>query len=159
MLLLAFADGLCLAPAYIGFITLCFLLHSVSAGPLLETIKDIQELSIFNDLIKSNSNLTTLLTDAKDFTLLAPTNDAMARWFDRTMPSDVVELTMKYHLLKKSVTTELFSTDTLFVHTELESSRLSNVTDGQVVQMLSKGGRDIILSANHTESTIISRVR
>jgi hypothetical protein len=144
--------------SYFFIFTLSLYFTIAFADPLLDTIESIPELSIFNGLITGNKNLTSLFQTVKDFTLLAPSNEALTQWVDPSMPASIVEATMRYHLLKQGFTTEQFSEESIFAPSYLESKAFTNVSLGQAVELVTKNGKESALSANHTESTITIRV-
>jgi len=148
----------CPSASYTLFLCLCLLLRNVLADALLDTIKGIPELSTLHGLVTRNSNLTSLYSDKKDYTLLAPSNNALTAWLDASIPSSLVEATLRYHLLKQSITTDQFSEQSIFTSTYLENRNYTNITSGQVVELVARNGKELVLSANHTESVIISRV-
>lgn len=143
-------------PFYTLFIALC-LFTTALADPLLDTIRSIPELTVFNGLITGNKNLSSLFAVVKDFTLLAPSNEALTQWVDASMPANIVEATLRYHLLKQSLTTEQFSDESMFAPSYLESNAFTNITSGQVVELVVKNGKEVVLSANGTESVITIR--
>ena len=130
----------------------------VSADPLLDTIKSTKELNTLNSIITASKNLTALFSSVKDFTLLAPSNDALEKWFAKGDGSNNAALLetklLRYHLLHGRITTQDFTTTPQFMHSFMNDSSYANVTGGQVVELVKKNGEPIILSGNKTISTI-----
>jgi uncharacterized surface protein with fasciclin (FAS1) repeats len=146
--------------SYALFVVLFFACFwsNASAASLLDTIKDIPDLSAFNSIVRRSTNLTTLLNLATDYTLLAPSNEAIFAWREKdgSRGDEVVEATMRYHLLKGRFTTVQFTEKPLFVHSWLEGRNFANVTNGQVVQFVRRGGKSVVVSGNNTVSTVLT---
>lgn len=130
---------------------------NVCAGPLLDTIKDIKELNTLNSIIGTSKSLTTLLTSAKDFTFLAPSDDALEKWFakgDGNNAALLEEKLLRYHLLQGRITTEEFTDIPKFEHSFMNNTKFANVTGGQVVELVKRNGEPIIISGNNTISKL-----
>lgn len=132
---------------------------------IIPTLEGIPVLSKLFSFVNSSSNLYNLLHDSKNFTFLAPTNDAIAQWIstaygNSTPSADIIDATLSYHILNGSWPTIDFTNEPQFVVTSLTNSSYSNVTivpGGQRVELINgPGGDPEILSDNKTVTTIAS---
>jgi hypothetical protein len=115
----------------------------------------------------ASTKLYNLLNTAKNFTFLAPMNDAIARWIlqsqgNSTPSADVIEATLSYHIFNGSWPTVDFKDEPQFAATSLTNTSYSNVTifpGGQLVEVIDGSGEDPeIISSNKTVTTISAKV-
>jgi uncharacterized surface protein with fasciclin (FAS1) repeats len=133
---------------------------------LIPTLQSYSELSTLYSYVNSSTKLYNLLNTAKNFTFLAPTNNAIAEWIlqtqgNSTPSADVMEATLSYHILNGSWPTVEFRDAPQFVATSLTNASYSNVTifpGGQRVQLVDGSGVPEIISSNKTVTTISSKV-
>jgi uncharacterized surface protein with fasciclin (FAS1) repeats len=129
---------------------------------IIPTLEGFSQLSTLFSYVNSSTTLYTLLNTTKNFTFLAPTNDAFSQWIlsngNNTPSADVIEATLSYHILNGSWPTVDFKDEPQFVATSLSNSSYSNVTispGGQRVELVNgPGGNPQILSDNKTVTTI-----
>lgn len=131
-----------------------------NAESLISTIANNPDLAILTELIVNNTELVDLYSNVKEFTLLAPTNDALRTWLNKKPRPEVVEATLRYHLLKNRLTTlGDFEETPKFVSTHADNETYySTVTNGQVVGIVTRNGQQIVTSGNYTESVITTSV-
>lgn len=140
------------------FISLFSFFSHICADPLLDTIKDIKELNTLNSIVSASKNLTALFNSVKDFTFLAPSDDALENWFAEGDGKNNVALLekklLRYHLLRGRITTEEFKEIPKFEHSFMNNTSFTNVTGGQVVELVKRNGEPIIISGNRTLSKL-----
>jgi hypothetical protein len=134
------------------------LVSGILGGPVLSILESTQELSTLNFYVNASTSLTKLLSSVNNFTFLAPSNSALEKWLSRggSISSDVIEMTLRYHLLHGRFPTLSFTEEPQFVHSFLENKTYTNVTGGQVVEIFSKNGQAQAVSGNKSISIIAS---
>jgi uncharacterized surface protein with fasciclin (FAS1) repeats len=133
---------------------------------IIPTLESYPDLSTLFSFVNSSTKLYTLLNTTKNFTFLAPTNDAISQWIlsqgNSTPSADVIEATLSYHILNGSWPTVDFKNEPQFVATSLNNASYSNVTifpGGQRVELINgPGGDPQIISSNKTATTISLKV-
>jgi uncharacterized surface protein with fasciclin (FAS1) repeats len=137
---------------------------NVSGQTLLDVLSSNLELTTLHHYVNGSSSLTSLLSSLSGFTLLAPSNTAFSNLLasrNETAISDteMVEL-VQYHILNGHFPANSWSSEPQFVATYLTNPAYTNVTGGQVVELVSDSqGNPLILSWNKTVSTITTQVR
>jgi uncharacterized surface protein with fasciclin (FAS1) repeats len=146
------------------------LFHSLTVAALAAAAVSAQTLQAALSSTPELSNLTALVTqvdsalfeDATDFTLLAPSNEALASFLRRTTVNvsdpEVLAAVLSYHVLKSVVRSSDFQTTPAFVPTFLEPPRFTNVTGGQVVKGALNGTDVIVTSGGLRTSKVIQAV-
>jgi uncharacterized surface protein with fasciclin (FAS1) repeats len=129
-------------------------------------------------VLGSNSNLTTLagliqaqpqllsaLGSAKDITILAPSNAALATLLNSTAgaaaasdPGFIAAL-LQYHVLNGTFYSSQVTNTSTFIPTLLTNATYTNVTGGQRVEAISSNGTVSIISGLFQNSTVIQAVR
>jgi hypothetical protein len=118
--------------------SLWWLLTLVSHGfaiTLLEVIATYPQLTTLNTYINVTSNITSLLTNANNFTFLAASNQAITNFIGNNpniLTNDLLQATLQYSLLKGGYPTLSFSNVSQFAPTNLVNASYANVTGGQV---------------------------
>ncbi len=141
------------------------LLTQVSAASvnLLSVLQTTAELSTLNSYVNASSSLTSLISSANDFTFLAPSNDAIATFINKSpnvLTPDVLLATLQYSLLQGVYPSLSFSNTSQFVASNLVNSTYTNVTGGQTVELvLSSSGTPQVITGNKTVSTSTLAVR
>jgi hypothetical protein len=110
---------------------------------------------------KSSTNITNFLSTANNFTFLAPSNDAIARFNEigpNNLTSDLLTATLQYSLLQGEFPTTSITSLPQFVQSYLVNPTFANVTGGQVVELVVSDGTAGAISGNKTISTTISAV-
>ncbi|KAL2066310.1 hypothetical protein VTL71DRAFT_2381 [Oculimacula yallundae] len=133
---------------------------SSNPSQCLETIQRNSELSFLYSYINASSALSNLLTSAREFTLLAPTNLAIKEWISSqgNVSQEVIDSTMTYHLLNGSFPSVSFTKKPQFVQSYLTNPSYSNVTiapaAGQRVGILADSDESLnVLSGNISSIT------
>lgn len=134
----------------------------ISAQTLISALEARPELVLFNDYIQSVPGLLNTLTNATNYTLLAPSDTAMTRWLNDSSPppsQDKIEATLYYHLLHGGYSLGSFSATPQFASSYLTNSSWTNVTGGAVVQLVESGGNPSMVSALGQHSSVTKGVR
>lgn len=136
----------------------------VSGESLMQMLSTNLELTTLYQYVNASSNLTSLFSSLDGVTFLAPSNAAFGSLLGSrngtALSADELEELLQYHILDGNFTTKSFSTEPQFVPTFLKDPQYTNVTSGQVVELVSDGqGNPQIISWNKTVSTIITPVR
>ena len=130
---------------------------------LLGILQSYSELSTLESYINGTASLNGLLTNANNFTFLAPTNDAIGKYLTQsdnsTLSTDLLQALVQYSLLKGGYPTLSFLNSPQFVSSNLVNGTYSNVTAGQAVELVSSKGKPQIVTGNKNVSTISSAVR
>jgi hypothetical protein len=140
------------------------LMAQVSGESLMQMLSTNLELTTLYQYVNASSNLTSLFSSLDGVTFLAPSNAAFGSLLGSrngtALSADELEELLQYHILDGNFTTKSFSTEPQFVPTFLKDPQYTNVTSGQVVELVSDGqGNPQIISWNKTLSTIITPVR
>lgn len=134
---------------------------TISAQTLVSSLKARPELVLFNGYIQSFPALLAMLSNATNYTLLAPSDIAMTRWLNGSSTSptqDEIQTTLNYHVLHGSYSLASFSATPQFVSSYLSNTTLMNQTMEPVVELLADGGSSVCMSGNKTKSTITTGV-
>ena len=143
----------------------CFLIFvsHVQSQAVLSVLDTHVELSSFNRYVNASANLTSLLSTANNFTLLAPSNtafDAFLSSQSASVSDDEIEAILTYHLLHGGFPTLSFSDQPQFVASHLTNTSYANVTGGQRLELVSgSNGSPQIVSGNKSVSSITTTVR
>jgi hypothetical protein len=149
---------------------LCWLLTLVTPGScitLLGVLQSYPELSTLYSYVNSNTNASTnatsLLSNANNFTFLAPSNTAiknlLASNADALTP-DLVNALLQYSLLNGGYPSLSFTNESQFVASNLNNASYANVTGGQAVELvLGADGEPNIVTGNKSISTAPGTVR
>lgn len=140
-------------------ITLATHVCSINLIGVLETYP---ELSVLASYLNGTSNLNKLLSNANNFTFLAPDNDAIGKFLsenDNTLGDDLLQALSQYSLLKGGYPTLSFSDTPQFAPSSLVNATYANVTAGQGVELvLSSSGKPQVVSGDKNISTFASTV-
>ncbi|TVY78341.1 Fasciclin-like arabinogalactan protein [Lachnellula suecica] len=132
---------------------LASLVTNGAAITLLQAIGNYPQLSTLNTYITNSSNVTNLLSNANNFTFLAPSNTAIADFLtgtkDNVLTEGLLEATVQYSLLRGGYPKLSFTTAPQFPATSLSNASYTNVTAGQAVELLlDSNGAPQIMSGN-----------
>lgn len=111
-----------------------------SAASLSSVLSSDAGLSSLNTIISNNPELVKTLDAAQKITVLAPSNDAFAKYLKTEVgkavaaDADALQNLLTYHVLNSVVKAADFTNTPAFVPTLLTSEVYTNVTGGQVVE-------------------------
>jgi hypothetical protein len=124
---------------------------------LLQVIQSYPELSILNTYINNSTNATNLLSNANNFTFLAPNNIAITSFLSNNpnvLTKGLLEATVQYSLLRGGYPKLSFTDTPQFVTSNLVNASYTNVTAGQSVELvLNSNGGPQVVSGNKSVST------
>lgn len=130
---------------------------------LLDLLKDTPEVTSLAGAVASLPDLANFLLNATDITILAPTNDAFAKFLKTPGVSlspnntDLIEALLAYHVLQQTLPSSEFSETPAFVPTLLDTP-YTNVTGGQVVEGALNGSDVVITSGLKATSKVVKAV-
>lgn len=121
------------------------------------------DLSALTALIKTQPQLLSTLGSARNITILAPNNAALAGVANSSLASNAaaIQALLSYHVLNGTYASSAISNTSAFVPTLLTNTAYSNVTGGQVVQaVLARGNVSVItgLLQNSTVTQAVSKL-
>ena len=128
---------------------------------LLETLAEYPELSILTTKVKANPVLASLLGDADGFTFFAPSNTAIETFQEAqlNLTTDATfQAIIQYSLIKGGFPRVSFTNESQFLPSNLVDAKYSNVTGGQVVELIENDGRPQVISGNQSVSTLTTSV-
>jgi hypothetical protein len=129
---------------------------------LLQVIQSYPELSTLNSFISNSTNATNLLSNANNFTFLAPNNAAIGSFLNQNpkiLTEDLLEATLQYSLLRGGHPKLSFSNTPQFVASSLQNASYSNVTGGQRVELvLDSNGTPQAITGNKSTSAAVTTV-
>lgn len=131
---------------------------------IISLLKSTPSLSTLLNLVSKQPGLADTLAKASDITILAPSNDAIAKFLQTTRGAtiasnpDALLETLKYHVVKGVYPASAFSTTPVFVPTLAQSPAFSNVTGGQVVEGVLNGTTVEIISGESQVSKVTKAV-
>jgi transforming growth factor-beta-induced protein len=131
---------------------------------LLDVVKQTQDLSKLYSIVNASTNLNSLFTAANQYTLFAPSNQALANFLNATSTkqtqADDLEAAIEYSLAHGFFPSTDITTVPQYVATFLTNITYSNVTDGQRM-IMSKNSAGIIQieSGGKTTSLVKTPVR
>ncbi|TKA71864.1 hypothetical protein B0A49_03583 [Cryomyces minteri] len=143
------------------------LISSASAQQLSlkDTLASHANLTSFYNLVSNNTEIYNALTSSAGFTLLAPSDEAMARIPYTSLntafanaDNDTIRAVLQYHVLRGTHPVSELTSDFEFVPTWLNNPAHSNVTGGQRVGLVQQAGDVIIVTSGMgTRSTVVDR--
>lgn len=146
----------------LSLLALVSLVSAQDTRSLNETLANTPELSVLSSFIALNPALQRALGDARNVTILAPSNDAFAQFGEtdtgRNAANDprLVTALLQYHVLRGTYQADDITTTSAFVPSLLEEERFADVDGGQRVQAV-KVNDDVVfysgLLSNATVST------
>jgi len=129
------------------------LLRYTSALSLLEVLATEPDLSTLFSRVNGSKVLAPLLRDANEYTLFAPSNNAIDT-FLKAQPNATSEAAfealIQYSLIKNAFTAVAFTETPQFAKSNLLDAKYSNVTGGQVVELVVRDGQPQVVSGNST---------
>ncbi|TVY27445.1 Fasciclin-like arabinogalactan protein [Lachnellula hyalina] len=136
---------------------LATLLNYASAVTLLQVIQNYPDLSILNTYINNSTNITSLLSNANNFTFLAPNNKAIDSFLNNNpdiLTEGLLQATIQYSLLRGGYPELSFKDTPQFVTSNLVNGSYTNVTAGQAVELvLDSNGTPQAVTGNKSIST------
>jgi uncharacterized surface protein with fasciclin (FAS1) repeats len=117
-----------------------------------------QQLNSFWTLLQQ-FNLLSTFSNERNITLLAPSNEALARLNTSgiAITSELVQALINYHTINGTVTSsDLNNVTSLFPHTHLTNPAFSNVTGGQVVEAILKNNTAYFFSGLKNNVSVTS---
>ena len=138
--------------------------HVSGQQSLMKVLSSNLDLTTLYHYVNASASLTDLFLSLNNVTLLAPSNAAFTGLLEsrsgKALSNAELEELLRYHILDENFTTKSWSSTPQFVPTFLKDPKYTNVTGGQVVELVSDSqGNPQILSWNKTVSTIITQVR
>lgn len=137
------------------------LIPHVCGLTLLDALAKYPELSTISNRVKAAPVLSSLLGGADGFTFFAPTNAAIETLlrgqFNATADA-TFQAIIQYSLIKGAFPSVSFTNESLFIPTNLADAKYSNVTKGQVVELVKNDGKAQVISGNRTVSNLITAV-
>ncbi|KAJ3957060.1 hypothetical protein N0V92_006372 [Colletotrichum tropicale] len=136
-----------------GFLPLAFAALAAAAEPLAAVLKTHNgTLSTMNSLLAMVPAVGESLSTSKDFTILAPSNDAFAKAMqaDPTLAQKMTNVTfvtdlLMYHVVAGKTTSAAFSSKPKFANTMFETP-FANVTGTQKVELNKMAGKAVVYS-------------
>jgi uncharacterized surface protein with fasciclin (FAS1) repeats len=143
---------------------------AIASGVSTQTLSDIlamqnATLSILNSFLVQEQALVISLSNTKDITVLAPSNNALSQLLNTTdLASQVTSnpsllpAILSYHILSGTFYASSFTNapGPLFIQTLLNTSSYSNVTGGQRVMAAVKDGKIVVMSGAGARATVQS---
>lgn len=133
------------------------LLHSSQALSLIEVLASTPELSTLYERVNSSTVINPLLAAADDFTFFAPSNTAIATFLKSQLnaTSDAAfQALIQYSLVKGGFARVSFTEEPQFVKSNLVDAKYANVTGGQALELVERGGQAVVISGNQTSCTL-----
>lgn len=125
------------------------------------------QLSNLTQLLSADPALINTLSQARNITILAPSNEAFARAAQNpafaAVASDpqVLASVLLYHVLNGTIQAEDITNSSTFVHTYLARNALTNganVTNGQVVEAVVQGNQTSFFSGLQSRANVTQAV-
>jgi hypothetical protein len=137
------------------------LLQYASALSLLEVLVAEPDLSTLFSRVNSSAVLAPLLGAADDYTFFAPSNNAIDAFLQTQLNATseaAFQALIQYSLVKKAFTEVTFTETPQFAKSNLVDAQYSNVTDGQVVELVLRDGQAQVVSGNQTGIPLLKPV-
>lgn len=130
----------------------------ISAQSVSDVLLRYPELSKLSSYVPAFPEWSASLEAANNFTLLAPSNDAISTWLAASSPpNSTIVATLLYHLLEGSRPLTSFNNQSIFIPTALSNATYANVTGGQRV-LATNDGHLAFESGNKTTSNVTTAV-
>jgi uncharacterized surface protein with fasciclin (FAS1) repeats len=148
----------------VQLLTLAALAASASAQTMNLTalLGSTPELSNLTTYLSLFPDLVTALGSTKDLTILAPSNEAFAKFLNTSMidPSntELIKAVLQYHVLNGSFPASSVKSTPAFIPTLLDNPMYENVTGGQVIEAVAMGGSVMFFSGLLMNSTVTKAV-
>jgi uncharacterized surface protein with fasciclin (FAS1) repeats len=126
---------------------------------LINVLSSQKSLSGLNAILAAQPNAIQALGTLSNVTLLAPNNDALARYLNGSSSTDAfstdrIAALFQYHILNGTYYGSNFTNSSMFIGTALTNQTYSNVTNGQVVEGVLKNGNVTFYSGYGENSTV-----
>jgi uncharacterized surface protein with fasciclin (FAS1) repeats len=116
-------------------------------------------------LLSTQPQLVSALVNARNITILAPSNAALLKYLNDSSratavaqdPSLLVAI-LSYHVLSGTYYASSFTSKSAFIPTLLTNETYANITGGQRVEALLRGGGVSIFSGLKEASTVVTAV-
>ena len=143
------------------------LASGISAQSLVDALgSQNASLSTLNSLLTSQPDLVKALGNAKDITILAPSNDALSKFLNNSQVAamvasnpGIVAAVLSYHVLNGTYYGSNFTDKPTFIPTLLTNETYSNVTGGQVVEGMAVNNSVVFYSGLKEVSNVTTPVR
>lgn len=128
------------------------------------TLAGNDQLSNLTSLLSLNPALINALSQARDITILAPSNDALTEFVEtdagRIISGDpgLLSALLQYHVLNGTFQASQVTNQSAFIHTLLTNETYTNVTGGQVVEAVQVGNETVFYSGLLQNSTVTTAV-
>ena len=133
-----------------------------STPTLTDLIGQTSSLSQLGTLLKGFPDLAKTLAATPNITILAPNNAAIAEFKSSGMlasaSQEEIEAALSYHVLQGIIPSSMITEFPTFAPTSLNSTTYTNVTGGQVVEVLLDDDDVIIYSGLKAQSTVVTPV-
>lgn len=147
---------------HLKFLSFAALATLASAQSLTSVLSATPQLSNLTTYVTQFPDLLQFLEKAKDITILAPTNAAFDQFLKNATSiqqnPQLLEAVLTYHVLQARVPASSFKATPAFIPTLLTTRKLTNVTGGQVVEGVVKGGKIEVVSGLRAVSTVVKGV-
>lgn len=134
------------------------------AQSLNETLSGNSQLSNLTSLLAASPQLVNQLSQARNITILAPSNEAFERAANNsafgalsTDPQFAASVLL-YHVLQGTIEADDIDDDSDFVPTLLQNTTFANVTGGQVVQAVDQGNQTSFYSGLLSRANVTQAV-
>ena len=135
---------------------------NMSLQSVLGSTPDLSNLTSYVSLFP---DILSTLSTAKNITILAPSNEAFAKFLTSPAGSAVttndtatIQALLTYHVLNGTYPASMITDTPAFIHTLLNNKAYSNVTGGQVVEAVSMDDKVEIFSGLLANSTVTQAV-
>jgi uncharacterized surface protein with fasciclin (FAS1) repeats len=127
-----------------------------SSASLVDAIGEHDSLSVLGELLSNYTEILDILSELSNVTILAPENAALEGFLEDWDESDVGLLTaiLSYHVLNGTYFSDNVTDTPAFIPTLLSNETYTNVTDGQVVEVVSSGDNVTFYSALRQQSNV-----
>ena len=130
---------------------------------LTAALAGVPELSNLTSTLGLFEDLVAAVASAPNLTLLAPSNKAFEDFLASDQAAalndtDLVQAVLSYHVLNGTYPSSAVTDKPAFIPTLLTNETYSNVTGGQVVQVVKKDDKVVIFSGLGANSTVTQAV-
>lgn len=146
-------------------IAVAFMASGTHAANFSEAISGVPELSNMSAYITQNSSLESMFDAEDNVTILAPNNNAFSDLV-YVQPNGSAPLAnmslisgiLQYHILKGAYNSSDFTNKSRFIHSYLNDTLYTNVTDGQVVHIVKENDTVHCYSGLQNDAQVVNQV-
>lgn len=140
---------------------------AIMAQNLTQLLANTTQLSSLTALLSSYPGVANSLANITNVTLLAPSNDALAKFTNSTAfqalasspnGNKTIEDLLSYHVLQGEYYASNITDTPAFIHTLLNDTTYTNVTGGQVVEAIKQDNNTYFYSGLLANSTVTQAV-